>query len=867
MTDPSTYSFLGRGKAGRGRGRSRDTNVTANNISTAFGDHPHKDKRNGTPLAVGGLNRHVNTEKTREAVQNVQKHCDSSEDDDEDNYDVIQEATYKNYNKQLGLGATQKQQFHGNQNDKSVCLICIESVKREEQIWYCKTCYCILHLQCIQKWAREGSVQKNFLSEENFPEAEKLWHCPNCRYEYKDSECPSRYVCHCGKEVDPRPDPWLTPHTCGQTCSKPLLPLCDHQCLLLCHPGACPPCPKTVRTSCFCGREPPTQKRCSARQWSCGKKCATKLQCGHTCDTLCHAGECPPCPRQSRCSCQCGRSVALKSCDALEWQCTRVCGKLLSCGNHTCEEVCHKGDCESCPRADNRSCPCGKTKYQLPCTEDVPTCGDTCNQLLECGLHTCTSRCHKGPCEDCRQMTVKKCRCGHKEKSVPCAKTFLCDVKCSVVRNCGRHQCKRKCCDNHCPPCEQPCGRNLTCRNHKCLAKCHKGLCYPCREISKISCNCNQTVLKVRCGMDRATKPPRCKQPCSTPPNCHHVKRERHHCHFGRCPPCRQLCNNQLTCGHSCPAACHDDVTVKHVEQRPRPAGPWEKQPEVQFKQVAFPCPPCMYPVPIQCFGLHETQQLPCSRSGRFSCKRTCNRFLPCGNHYCQLECHIVTGAINEDTAGSECMPCEEKCSKPRPQDCPHKCRMPCHSTPCPTCEKSNKMRCHCRNMLVYVNCSEWTNASKVERDEKQSCKGPCPEMMSCGHLCSKQCHSGDCALPTECTGKKPLKCPCKRRKKNFPCPLVESKEARLECDDHCREVLEKQKKLREEEELKKEMEKQRQQMRDEEEYNRVMNKGKKHRRRKMEELEMTPWWKNKYLPIGIVLALALLFSLYLMQM
>lgn len=38
------------------------------------------------------------------------------------------------------------------------------------------------------------------------------------------------------------------------------------------------------------------------------------------------------------------------------------------------------------------------TEHSLPCTEDVATCGDTCGKVLDCGAHTCTQRCHTGPC-------------------------------------------------------------------------------------------------------------------------------------------------------------------------------------------------------------------------------------------------------------------------------------------------------------------------------------------------------------------------------------------------------------------------------------------------------------------------------------
>ena len=60
---------------------------------------------------------------------------------------------------------------------------------------------------------------------------------PKCRQEYKQTECPTRYFCFCGKDEDPPFDPWLVPHSCGQVCGRGLKPDCGHSCLLLCHPG------------------------------------------------------------------------------------------------------------------------------------------------------------------------------------------------------------------------------------------------------------------------------------------------------------------------------------------------------------------------------------------------------------------------------------------------------------------------------------------------------------------------------------------------------------------------------------------------------------------------------------------------------
>ena len=70
------------------------------------------------------------------------------------------------------------------------------------------------------------------------------WGCPKFRHVY--SEIPQKYTCYCEKIVDPPFDPWIVPHSCGDTCGK-LLSCGQHKCLILCHPGPCPPCPKIVQ--------------------------------------------------------------------------------------------------------------------------------------------------------------------------------------------------------------------------------------------------------------------------------------------------------------------------------------------------------------------------------------------------------------------------------------------------------------------------------------------------------------------------------------------------------------------------------------------------------------------------------------------
>ncbi|ROL46143.1 NF-X1-type zinc finger protein NFXL1 [Anabarilius grahami] len=635
-----------------------------------------------------------------------------------------------------------------------------------------------------EKWAKDSIFLVSSVTDEDFGKKDHPWPCPKCRYEYRPQQTPTRYYCYCGKEAEPAPDPWLLPHSCGQVCGREFKPSCGHHCLLLCHPGPCPPCPQMVSVSCLCGKSSRVPRRCSAKAWSCTQICGRTLPCRtHTCANTCHAGECAACPRVSLQACACGRRRAERPCASPEWHCDQVCGRPLSCGNHTCERVCHAGACGGCPRAGNRSCSCGKTKSVLPCTVDVPTCGDTCGKKLDCGLHTCSMRCHRGACETCRQEVEKTCRCGRYSKLLPCHKEYLCESKCNKTRTCNRHQCKRKCCAGNCPSCDMSCGRMLGCRNHKCPSVCHQGSCYPCPEMVEVRCDCGSTVTSVPCGRERSTKPPRCKELCRKPSSCHHSSLEKHRCHSGSCPPCKQPCQRPLPgCAHLCPAPCHDQVLVKAAD-RALLAGPWEQPSTPAFVRTALPCPSCLVPIPTP---------VPCHARGPFSCGRPCGRTLACSNHTCSLECHHVTAVPDSDKtkAGQECVQCEEGCSKPRPSGCPHPCALPCHHGNCPPCTLMIRQRCHCKMSKLYNECVKFTSADEQSKQLLTSCQNQCPKQLRCGHRCRLACHAGEC--DQSCSQRVKLKCPCKRIKKDFPCSRVRRENELLTCDETCRELRKK---------------------------------------------------------------------------
>lgn len=795
----------------------------------------------------------------------------NSDNEDDDIGDKVLETVFKSYSnnyeevfdEKSDVSKARDHLLHSFRSGTSACLICIDNIKREDAIWSCLGCCCLLHLQCIQKWVKEGVYQQQYNAEQagkaadfDFP-----WFCPKCRYEYKQVDCPTRSLCFCGKVQDPKFDPWLIPHSCGQTCGRLLKPSCGHTCLLNCHPGPCPPCPMMVQSLCCCGKGGSKPRRCNARTWMCGKVCGKTLSCGHhTCEEKCHMGECQSCPKTSNQRCCCGKSAASRPCASPVWHCQQPCCKRLACGNHLCEDICHSGKCGNCPRAGVRKCPCGKTTYELPCTEDIPACGDTCGQLLQCGLHTCTQRCHLGPCGQCLQVVQKRCRCGQSQKDVLCSKEYLCEKRCTSLRDCGKHPCKRKCCDGSCPPCEQNCYKTLGCRNHKCPSRCHRGACYPCNETKDITCFCKKTKITVPCGKEKVTKPPRCNLPCKHPPNCHHPQRQKHRCHFGDCAPCTQVCELALTaCHHKCPQRCHDAVKVK-VEDKMKKQGPWD-QPTTYIETVKKECPPCQLPMPVECMGKHEVGQFPCSDVKPYSCGRICGRELDCDNHICQRKCHVVQGAPDSVRRGENCQSCESDCGKHRPAGCPHPCLQQCHPGPCPPCTAMVRMRCHCRAILKHIPCHEWLEACTDRQNSLRSCGGICPKMMECNHQCPNICHSGSCPAPETCDRKVYLRCACKRKKRESRC-CDKQAGVRVECDDTCEKLQTDRKQAEEEEKIKKAEEDARRQAAEMEEFERHQ-KGRRKKPRKHREEVVEEKFLQKHKKLLVVSLSALMLSLF----
>ncbi|CAN8305670.1 unnamed protein product [Cochlearia groenlandica] len=595
------------------------------------------------------------------------------------------------------------------------CMICYDKVGRSANIWSCSSCYSIFHMNCIKKWAR-APTSVDLLAEKNQGDN---WRCPGCQSVQLISAKEICYRCFCGKRREPPSDPYLTPHSCGEPCGKPLEKefataamekegLCPHVCVLQCHPGPCPPCKAFAPPrSCPCGKKM-TTTRCSERRsvLVCGERCDKLLNCGrHRCERACHVGPCDPCQVLVNATCFCKKKVETVICGDMNmrgeltaedgvYSCSLNCEKPLGCGNHFCSEVCHPGPCGECELLPSRvkTCYCGKTgleeQIRRSCLDPIPSCSNICSKILPCRLHTCNEVCHAGDCPPCLVQVNQKCRCGSTSRTVECYITtssetekFVCAKPCGRKKNCGRHRCSERCCplsnakknditdywDPH--VCQISCGKKLRCGQHSCASLCHSGHCPPCLEMifTDLTCACGRTSIP----------PP---LPCGTP-----------------VPSCQLPCSLAQPCGHSATHGCH-------------------------FGD----CPPCSVPVEKRCVGGHVVlRNIPCGLK-EIRCNQICGKTRRCGMHACARTCHPEPcDSYHESEAGVR-VTCGQTCGAPR-RDCRHTCAALCHpSAPCPDprCKFPVTITCSCGRITATVPCDAGgrnANGSYVESADNET--------------------------------------------------------------------------------------------------------------------------------------------------
>ena len=294
---------------------------------------------------------------------------------------------------------------------------------------------------------------------------------------------------------------------------------CKHKCLQSCHPGPCQTCESLVTRSCNCGKNKFQVKCSSSKTPLCDKKCDITLNCGlHICTQICHGGKCDTCDLDVEQACyshgtirfiKCGSDQLVNKKEGRQFfNCNEKCDKMLSCGNHRCEQSCHEGPCPVCPLLPSQLnlCPCGKTQIKFllitnkiirtSCLDPVPTCTKTCKKLLHVvdalrgeEIHCCDSKCHVNDCPPCNRKIEVNCRCNKESETIDCIErneVKLCTRRCQKKKTCGRHQCNEICCDDKDHICTQVCNKILNCGIHKCEQLCHKGLCQRCFVASEL---------------------------------------------------------------------------------------------------------------------------------------------------------------------------------------------------------------------------------------------------------------------------------------------------------------------------------------------------------------------------------------------
>jgi transcriptional repressor NF-X1 len=351
------------------------------------------------------------------------------------------------------------------------------------------------------------------------PQDDNVPHCPRSPDSVTHCPCGKTVLAELSKQprslcTDPIP-------SCTKSCGKILA--CGHPCQQVCHTGKCLPCLRTVSIKCRCGRnEFNTVCHQGVEELpQCLRVCKVNLNCGrHECGERCCTGERKATDRQNL-----KRKMKTATLDFArqlreeiepEHICTRMCGRLLKCGNHTCQNLCHKGPCDSCKEAifEDLSCNCGRTRLQapLPCGTGPPPCTFPCDRPKNCGHPQTVHNCHTDDesCPKCPFLTDKPCMCGKKAlKNQPCWRSDVsCGLACGRKLKCGSHFCQKLChrtgaCEDAVTQCQQRCGKAKKSCGHPCEKPCHAPSA--CKEDKAcpfkvmITCDCQRKKEEVRC--------------------------------------------------------------------------------------------------------------------------------------------------------------------------------------------------------------------------------------------------------------------------------------------------------------------------------------------------------------------------------
>lgn len=258
---------------------------------------------------------------------------------------------------------------------------------------------------------------------------------------------------------------------------------------------------------------------------------------------------------------------------APEGGCKELCGQRLNCG-HSCEFLCHaeiRHRVAPCRKPCERGRPdCGH-RCPKPCSEPCGKCAvPIMNVALNCGHSLASVPCWVShdltrPEARCKTRIVRKLpRCGH-EAEMPCCldpEKFPCQKRCGGVLSCRHTSCNNVCSSctivptdlndppYHAKPCQQRCDRPFTTCSHLCRRPCHSSDdCGTCMSPCQLGC------IHSKCGKICGQACVPCAEPCTW--NCEHLGQCNMPC-GAPCDrlPCNQRCGRTLPCGHRCPSVC-----------------------------------------------------------------------------------------------------------------------------------------------------------------------------------------------------------------------------------------------------------------------------------------------------------------------
>ncbi|XP_054273692.1 NFX1-type zinc finger-containing protein 1-like [Macrosteles quadrilineatus] len=437
---------------------------------------------------------------------------------------------------------------------------------------------------------------------------------------YKCKEACSKVLCAEGH---------MCPKKCHQPCGDCQIPMRRQ---LPCGHSADVPCHKDIRThQC----EQPVEVRvpscrhiitvqCHTRHFPvCSLPCTRRLDCGHSCEMMCHETEDP---------------------DHLEYVCRKPCARLnAGCTkDHKCPLLCVE-PCNPCSEMVIRELPC-KHLLKLACSADLNSvlCQQKCAKTLPCS-HRCTKKCFQncGPCDVQVEKTVIGCRHMVKVECSTPATRQICTGRCPNEMRCG-HQCAKRCKDE-CSVTD--CEVLVPVKEKKTVF----GLSVFSKKLYPLLCGhseahvpCNKKQLVDQMSPEELMK--YCQNPCGQVLNCkHRCSGTCSECMQGRIHKvCTETCGNVLVCGHSCKVNCREV------------------------------CPPCKEPC------RHECKHSKCSRKcGEecVSCKEPCDYSCP------HLKCLRRCGELCDRDPCYESCPQRLSCG----HSCVGFCGEPC--PPCRQCE------------------------------------------------------------------------------------------------------------------------------------------------------------------------------------